>query len=351
MRTTDLNATRTATTSVRTIAARYRRREIIVLFVGIAAVLLAAVVALTYPGAGLDRVSAWQALIHPDSGFGTTVIYEWRLPRVTAAIVVGAGLAIAGTLFQTVTRNPLGSPDIIGFNTGAYTGVILVSYLGFSSFINVALGAVIGGGITALIIVVLALHRQVSGMRLILVGIGVSLTLSAVNRYLILSADLDTAMTAATWAAGSLNGIEWIFIGPAAIVLALIIVLAFTLRSRCEALELADDTAYSLGLNVTRTRLVLVFLSALLTALCTALAGPISFVALAAPHLTRFLTGGQRVSLPVGALIGATLLLVCDIIGQQLFHPTMLPVGVVTVTLGGTYLIILMLFAHRTYRR
>ena len=209
----------------------------------------------------------------------------------------------------------------------------------------------IGGGITALIIVVLALRRQVSGMRLILVGIGVSLTFSAVNRYLILSADLDTAMAAATWAAGSLNGIEWIFVGPAAIVLTLIIVLAFTLRSRCEALELADDTAYSLGLNVTRTRLVLVFLSALLTALCTALAGPISFVALAAPHLTRFLTGGQRVSLPAGAFIGATLLLVCDIIGQQLFHPTMLPVGVVTVTLGGTYLIILMLFAHRTYRR
>ncbi|WP_411701882.1 iron chelate uptake ABC transporter family permease subunit [Corynebacterium sp. LaCa97] len=100
MRTTDLNATRAATTSVRTIAARYRRRETIVLFVGVAAVLLAAVVALTYPGAGLDRVSAWQALIHPDSGFGTTVIYEWRLPRVTAAIVVGAGLAIAGTLFR-----------------------------------------------------------------------------------------------------------------------------------------------------------------------------------------------------------------------------------------------------------
>ena len=351
MTTIDTGSIETSTPSVRAIATRYRRRERLVVFVGIAAVLLAATVALTFPGASLDRATAWQALIHPDSGFGTTVIYEWRLPRVTAAIVVGAGLAIAGTLFQTLTRNPLGSPDIIGFNTGAYTGVIVVSYMGFSSFLKVALGAVTGGGITALVIVALALRRQVSGMRLILVGIGVSLTLSAINRYLILSGDLDTAIAAATCASGSLNGIEWIFVGPAAAVLTLIIALTLRLGPRCEALELADDSAYSLGLNVTRTRLLLVLVSALLTALCTALAGPISFVALAAPHLTRFLTGGQRINLPAAALVGATLLLVCDIIGQQLFSPIMLPVGVVTVTLGGIYLVILMLFARHTYRR
>lgn len=351
MSTLDKSPAGADTPSVRSIATRFRRREKIVLTSGLAAVCLAVLVALTFPGAGLDRAAAWQALIHPDSSFDTTVIYGWRLPRVTAAIVVGAGLAVAGTLFQTLTRNPLGSPDIIGFNTGAYTGVIVVSYLGLSSFINVALGALTGGGLTALVIVGLALRRQVSGMRLILVGIGVSLTLAAVNRYLILSGDLDTAMAAATWAAGSLNGIEWIFVAPAAIILALLIAPSLALGPRCEALELTDDTAHSIGLSITRTRLLLVVISAVLTALCTALAGPISFVALAAPHLTRFLTGGQRISLPAAALTGATLLLVCDIIGQHLFHPTMLPVGVITVTLGGAYLVILMLTAGHPHRR
>ncbi|WJY88898.1 Ferric enterobactin transport system permease protein FepG [Corynebacterium confusum] len=340
---------------VRDIAARSRNRSRMVITLSAVVVLLAAVLALTFPGAGLNHGTAWQALIHPDPGsessLGARVVYGWRLPRVTAGALIGAGLAVAGTLSQTLTRNPLGSPDIIGFNTGAYTGVIVVSYLGFSSFINVAIGALAGGGLTALIVMTLAVRRQVSGMRLILVGIGVSLTLAAVNRYLILNADLDTALAVATWAAGSLNGLEWRFVAPAAAILALVTALSLVLGPCCEALELADDTSYSTGLNVTRTRLLFLAISALLTSLCTALAGPISFVALAAPHLTRFLLGGQRVNLPATALTGATLVLVCDIIGQHLFPTVMLPVGVVTVTLGGVYLIALMLATSRASRR
>ncbi|MGP6173533.1 FecCD family ABC transporter permease [Corynebacterium sp. A21] len=303
--------------------------------------------ALTFPGAGIDAAAAWAVLRGSGEGLAPTVVLEWRLPRVLAAVVVGAALAVSGALFQNVTRNPLGSPDIIGFNTGAYTGVILVMLAGFSGFAAVASGAFLGGLATAAVVLLFSLRRQVSGLRLILVGIGVSMMLSSFNRWLILRGDMETALSAASWGAGTLNGLRWAEVAPACLILALLTLAALGFSRSVDLLRLGDDTAVSLGARLNRDRAIMVILGAVLTAVATALAGPISFVALAAPHIAARVSRSPRVPLLLTALIGAVLLVLSDVLAQRLFHPTQLPVGLVTVTVGGLYLLWLMADANR----
>jgi len=314
-------------------------------WVGLALLLLmlaATVVALVIPGAGLSAGDALQVLLGRGGAFHETVVFSWRAPRVVAAIAVGAALALSGGLFQSLTRNPLGSPDVIGFNSGAFTGVLLAMLAGATSFAATATGAFVGGMVTALAIYLLSLRRGQAGLRMVVVGLGVSAMLAAVNRYLLSAADLDTSLQAATWGAGSLNGLRWGQVAPAAALLLVLLVLGGLLARRTQALDLGHDAAAGLGLSVPATRLLLLAVGVGLTAITTAVAGPIAFVALAAPHIARAVTGGARLSpLPV-CLTGALVVLVSDILGQRLFDPTQLPVGLVTVTLGGVYLITLL---------
>ena len=195
---------------------------------------------------------------------------------------------------------------------------------------------------TAGLVLFLAIRRQTGGLRLILVGIGVSMMLSALNRWLVLRGDVDTSISAAAWGAGTLNGLRWEQVFYANFILIPLILIGFALRRRTEALLFGTDVAQSTGLHTGRAFRWAVVVSVSLTAAATALAGPISFIALAAPHIARLLTRSSRLPLLTTAAIGASTLLISDIAAQRLFSPAQLPVGLVTVCIGGGYLLWLM---------
>lgn len=290
---------------------------------------------------GLGDITA--ILTGQRTGLARTVLLQWRLPRVVAALVFGAALAVAGAIFQSLTHNPLGSPDVIGFNTGAYTGALLVLTLSGGSFALVAVGALAGGLVTALLVTTLAYRAGLAGLRLIITGIGIGAALSALNHWLVLRASLEVAMSAATWGAGSLNGIRWPQVVPALVGIVVATLGVAVTAPRLRALELGDDAARALGVRADRTKIILVVLGVALVAMVTAVAGPIAFVALVAPQLARRLARSGSVALAPTAAMGALLLVTGDVVAQRLFAPVQLPVGVVTVCLGGGYLIWLLI--------
>ncbi|QEU96294.1 FecCD family ABC transporter permease [Streptomyces kanamyceticus] len=272
-----------------------------------------------------------------------TVVLEWRAPRIVAAVLFGAALAVGGAIFQSLTRNPLGSPDIIGFTTGSYTGVVLTLLAGATSYAALAAGALVGGLITAFAVYLLAFRRGVQGFRLIVVGIAVGALLSSANTWFSVKADVDTALRAAVWGAGSLSAVGWPAVTMAAVVLAGVAIAAPVAQRRMRRLELGDDTAAMLGVPVERTKVMLVVLGVAATAAVTAAVGPIAFVALAAPQIARRLTGqGGSVDLAGAALVGAVLLLGADIAAQHAIPGVLLPTGAVTVCVGGAYLLVLL---------
>lgn len=270
------------------------------------------------------------------------IVVEWRLPRTALAFLLGGALGMSGAIFQSLTRNPLGSPDIIGFSAGSYTGALVVILLLSGGYYETAAGALVGGILTAMAVYLLAYQRGVQGFRLIVVGIGVAAMLSAFNAWMIREAELQVAMSAAIWGSGSLNGLGFEQFAPVAIVLCVVVPLTLFLARPMRQLEMGDDAARASGVNANRTRLLLMVLGVALTAIVTAAAGPISFIALAAPQIARRLTRSAGVALIPSALTGGLLLLAADWAAQHAFG-VQLPVGVMTVSIGGLYFIWLLI--------
>ena len=295
----------------------------------------------------LETSQVFAALIGDAPRSMTMVVTEWRLPRVLMALLIGAALGVSGAIFQSLMRNPLGSPDVMGFNTGAWSGVLVAMVLFGQDLTAIALAAMAGGIVTSLLVWLLAWRNGIDTFRLIIIGIGVRAMLVAFNTWLLLKASLETALTAGLWNAGSLNGLTWAKISPSAPIIILMLIAAALLVRRMRLLEMGDDTACALGVSVERSRLLMMLVAVVLTAAATALAGPISFIALVAPHIARRISGTARWGLTQAALCGALLLLAADLCAQQLFMPYQLPVGVVTVSLGGIYLIVLLIQESR----
>jgi iron complex transport system permease protein len=295
----------------------------------------------------LDFTQVFNALTGSAPRNITMVVTEWRLPRVMMALLVGAALGISGAIFQSLMRNPLGSPDVMGFNTGAWSGVLVAMVLFGQHLTAITLAAMAGGILTSLIVWALAWRDGIETFRLIIIGIGMRAMLMAFNTWLLLQASLETSLSAGLWFAGSLNGLTWAKNLPAAPLILLMFVCALLLVKRMRLLEMGDDSACALGVSVERSRLMLMLVAVVLTAAATAIAGPISFIALVAPHIARRLSGTARWGLTQSALCGSLLLLAADLCAQQLFMPYQLPVGVVTVSLGGIYLIVLLVQESR----
>jgi iron complex transport system permease protein len=275
------------------------------------------------------------------------IVLELRLPRLLAAILVGAAFGISGAIMQRLTDNPLGSPDIIGFTMGSATGALIVIVLTDGGMMAVAGGALGGGLATSILIYVLAYKRGVQGFRLVLIGIGISAMLLAANQYLITHASLQDAIAAQSWQVGGLNGRGWEHVEPVAWTLLGLLPVAVFFSHRLSILQMGDDTAKALGVPVERTRLMLVLVSVTLAAVGTAAAGPISFVALSSPQIARRLTGSPFSGTVSSGLMGALLLLASDLGVQRLFSHTQLPVGVATGVVGGLYLAWLLAYEFR----
>ena len=262
-----------------------------------------------------------------------------RLPRALTAIGVGAALGIAGAVFQSLSRNALGSPDIIGFTSGAATGAVLVILVLGAGRLAVSLGAIAGGLATAAIVYLLAMKNGVQGYRLVLVGIGVSAMLGSVRDYLLTRAELTDALGAQIWMIGSLNARGWAEVAAVWISLAVLAPVLIALGQRLRFMELGDDTAQGLGVSTRSTQILALAAASALTGAAIAVAGPVGFVALAAPQIARRLTRTGGTTLVGSALMGATLLVVADLVALRALAPTQLPVGVVTAVIGGSYLI------------
>ncbi|MBZ7924150.1 iron chelate uptake ABC transporter family permease subunit [Ensifer adhaerens] len=269
------------------------------------------------------------------------IIIEWRLPRVVLAILLGAALGMSGAIFQSLTRNPLGSPDIIGFSAGSYTGALIVILLFSGGYYQTAAGALAGGIVTAAVVYLLSWRRGVQGFRLIIVGIGVAAMLSAFNAWMIRQADLQVALSAAIWGAGSLNVLGFEQLVPVMIVLLIVMPTSCLFSRSLRQLEMGDDLARASGVNAGRSRLALMVLGVALTAVVTAAAGPISFITLAAPQIARRLTRSAGVALIPSALMGGLLLIAADWAAQHAFG-VQIPIGVMTVSIGGIYFLFLL---------
>ncbi|MGX1931421.1 FecCD family ABC transporter permease [Microbacterium resistens] len=267
-----------------------------------------------------------------------------RLPRVLSAIGAGAALGVSGSVFQSLARNALGSPDVIGFTTGAATGALVQIVLFGAQPTQVALGTILGGLVTAGTVLLLARRGGgIAGRQLILVGIGVGAIASAVNGLLLVRGTIDASSQANLWLSGSLDARQWSHALPVLAGVAIVIPLVLVLSRRAGLMELGDDIAQQLGVRVERTRLLLVACAVALAALATAAVGPIAFVALAAPQLVRRLLRADAPPIVGAAAMGAALLVVADLVTQLLPVTFAVPVGRMTGVVGGLYLLWLLL--------
>ncbi|GAA1408503.1 ferric enterobactin transporter FepG [Glutamicibacter uratoxydans] len=275
------------------------------------------------------------------------VIQKIRAPRVLTALGVGAALGAAGACFQSISRNPLGSPDIIGFTTGAATGAVAQIVLFNAGVWATGVAAMISGLLTAAVVYLLSFSRRTTGgQRLVIIGIGVGAMLGAVNTLLLSKGDADLAAQANLWLSGSLGGRSWadaLLVGIA--VLVLIPLLVAHSRS-LTLLEMGDDTASALGVGAETVRRIVIFAAVCLTAAATAAAGPIAFVALASGQIIRQLIGNRSVPIIPAAMTGALLLVSCDVLTQHLPLQAQVPIGLATSLAGGLYLLWL-LTRHR----
>ncbi len=277
------------------------------------------------------------------SGQGTPgeefIVYTLRLPRLLTAVLAGAAFGASGAVYQSVTRNPLGSPDIIGFTFGAAFGAVFAIVVLDAEDLLVTAFALAGGlGVAALVYALAFRGGGVQGYRLILVGIGISAVLASLISYLILKANIISSQEAYIWLTGSLNGRTWDEVRIGVVGLLLLAPVLVALGPGLRISEMGDDAARALGVAVDRNRAAALAFGAALCAVAVLCTGPVTFVALAAPQIARRLTGSPTVQVVPSMIVGAFLLLLSDTVAQKLMPTADLPVGITTLALGGAYL-------------
>ncbi|GAA3755788.1 iron complex transport system permease protein [Spinactinospora alkalitolerans] len=306
----------------------------------------------------MDLGDVVSTLLGGGDGGQRFVLFELRMPRALTAALVGGALGLSGAIMQGITRNPLASPDTLGIAWGASVGAVAVIILGGSaggvsglvSELGVPLGALVGGLGAAVIVFGLSWRSGVENNRLLLVGIATSLLCANLVYWALTWTDIQDAARAQTWLTGSLHAADWDRAGPAALVLGVLLPLTLVAARILGALGLGDDTARGLGVRVDASRLLLLVAAALLVCVATSAAGPVNFVALAAPQIALRMCKAAQPPLMTSALTGAALTLAADQLAAGLFAPTQLPVGVFTSVLGAPYLMYLIVRRHREAR-
>ncbi|PCE15818.1 ABC transporter permease [Microbacterium sp. SZ1] len=326
--------------------ARHRRHGVATIVLGVLLLALFTVALMVgntfYPLDAVVRVILGETV--PGASF---TVGELRLPRAVLAILAGIAFGMAGVSFQTLLRNPLASPDIIGISNGAgaaaVIGIIVLSLDGPL----VSLMALGGALLTAGAIYLLSIRGGFAGTRLILIGIGVSLMLQSVISYVLSRAASWDIQTAMQWLTGSLNSASWERVAPLAIAAIVIVPLLLAQGRALGAMQLGDDSASGLGVRVNTTRVLCILGAVALLAFATAATGPIAFVAFMAGPIAARITGPGANLLVPSAFVGAVLVLGSDLLGQFAFGERY-PVGVITGVLGAPYLIYLLVRTNRS---
>ena len=265
------------------------------------------------------------------------IVWDLRLPRTLLAALCGAGLGLCGAIMQSLLRNPLADPFVLGISSGASTGAVLIVILGVGSgVIGLSSGAFIGAVISFALVLLLAHAAGGTPDRVILAGVAATQLFSALTSFIVItSADPEQTRGVMFWLLGSLGGADWLDIALCAAVVAVGLVVCLTHSRALDAFAFGEDAASSLGVNVWRVRVTLLLATALMTAVIVSVAGAIGFVGLVLPHAARALVGSNhRRLLPASALIGSIFLVWVDAVARTAIAPQELPAGVVTALVG-----------------
>jgi iron complex transport system permease protein len=282
-------------------------------------------------------------------------VTEFRAPRMMAAVIVGAALATAGAITQTVARNPLASPDLLGVTAGASLGAVTVLVVadgghaglsGFAATVGMPAAAFGAGIVSGVAVYLLAYRRGLDSYRLVLAGLGISGLAASLTTWILTLGDVTSAAQALTWMTGSLNGKDWATVQPMALSAGVLIIAALFSSRWLLLTSLGEDTAIGLGARIGVIRLTVLTIAVLLASVATVTAGPVAFVALASPQIARSLTASVIPPVGVSALVGAVFVLLSDTVAANALSAP-LPVGVATAVVGAPFLIHLILKYQR----
>ncbi|MGG3737425.1 FecCD family ABC transporter permease [Aeribacillus pallidus] len=312
--------------------------------------------AITFGPVSIDALTVWRIplsklpligqWIYPDwSAAYYHIIWDLRFPRVLLAVIVGAGLSVCGVAIQALVRNSLADPYILGVSSGASVGATLVILFGlfriFGQF-AVSVTAFLGALASLVLVYILAtVHGRISTSRLLLSGIAVSMMLSAVTSFIVISVPREEAIkNALHWMLGSLSGAKWTYLSLPSLCIVLGAIYLFVHHRHLNVMLMGDDVAQTLGVNVERFRKWLVIITSLITAVIVSISGAIGFVGLIIPHIVRFIIGpNHKKVLPVSMLVGAIFLIWTDVFARTVIQPQELPIGIVTAICGGPFFI------------
>ncbi|MFT4108391.1 FecCD family ABC transporter permease [Propionicimonas sp.] len=332
----------------------WRLRVLVVTLACLLAVVIAFVVGIAAGSSTMTISDVLRTL----AGAGTRpqqfIVFELRLPRAAAGAAVGLCLGLAGALTQTFSRNPLATPDILGVTSGASAGAVTAIVIGGGGYsvgssllgFGIPVVATVGGLVAAAVVYGLSWRGGVDSYRIILIGIGITASLGGLTSYLLVRAQITQATAATQWLVGSLSGVSWASVWPMVLALVVVLPLALAQSAPLGITQLGDEFSTSLGVGLQRHRLLVIAAAVLLTAMAVSAAGPVEFVAFVAPQVARRIAGTGRPPLWASALVGATLVVVADIVARTAF-PGELPVGILTAIIGAPYLIWLLTRRNR----
>jgi iron complex transport system permease protein len=324
---------------------RNRRWLLLAILISIAGFIL---ISLSIGSASID--SPWRYIFHPSiSGPGHDIIWGIRFPRILAALLVGLALGVAGALSQSATNNPLADPSIIGTSAGAALGAAIAITMGIASIgsFSITIAATIGALIASLITIALSKNA----LHLVIIGIATSALLSAVSGLAISIADKPEARSISFWSLGSLALANSATVKVLAPVVLLTSVLGWFYSQKMDLLVLGDREVEYLGMRPQRIRLIGFLITSILIASTVSAVGSIAFLALAAPHITRFLIGPTNRPLIIGSgVIGAGLLLIADTAARTIAPPLELPIGLITSLIGAPILILVLRKSSEVWR-
>lgn len=329
----------------------WKKTLFILFFIFLLAIL--AIAATSLGSASISMVEAFSAILsRPFPSYfnseqlAQTIVWELRLPRILMAMVVGAGLAVAGTTMQVILRNPLASPYILGIASGAGFGAALSIVMGGATVVS----AFIFSLIPAFVILGLIKHRGATPATMVLAGIAMMYLFSAGTSLLQYMGTHEDVAAVVYWLFGNLSKATWLNLKVVAAITLPLLIPLFKWSWDFNALTAGDETATSLGVNTAQIRVGGMMLASLITAVAVAFLGTIGFIGLVAPHMTRMVIGGDhRFLLPASALTGAVLLLASDTAARTLLSPIVLPVGILTSFFGVPLFLYLIMQRRREY--
>ena len=312
-----------------------KNKNTLIFTISIVILLVISFISLLFGSKSLNISNVFDAIFNYSSSRYSFIVFEYRIPRLLIAMMVGMSLAIAGAIFQGVLRNPLASTDVLGIGKGAGFFACLVISLNLKSSISIA--AMIGGLMVGIIIYLLTKKTNFKNTSIVIMGIAMSALFDAGIQYLNISNSANV-QTILLWLTGSVWGRYWDEVQILIPYVAIFVPLAIILANKIDILSLGDKVAINLGENI------LLLIGIILTASSVSVSGTIGFVGLIAPHIAKNLVGYKhRLVIPLSGLIGANLLVISDIIGRTIISPMEIPVGIVTAIIGAPYFLYLLL--------